>query len=186
MQAVKYRLHPANQSGDLHALYSRFQTEVSPAARQQIAREISAKELSLSTSEYDGIMAELDQKVAEVRLMLFSQQIQLAARPTWRFIRLLLAVPLSLLQLIWGAGLPPKNARSSRAADHTKAFSRDAGKLLPGLEEIAKPLPKDEHGNVLDGDLGVTGAFKDLNVVVIQQYSGEGFDFRYPRAALEV
>jgi hypothetical protein len=46
----------------------------------------------------------------------------------------------------------------------------------------------DRAGNAagVEFDLGAEGAFRGLRVVVCQQYTGEGFDFRFPRAALEV
>lgn len=86
---------------------------------------------------------------------------------------------------MWKAGTPLKNSREGRAAKPEKAFSRDATSASGSgsKAEGAKALPVDEHGNLLDGDLGVVGAFQDLKVVVIKQYE---FDFKYPRAALEV
>jgi hypothetical protein len=51
---------------------------------------------------------------------------------------------------------------------------------------MRKPTP-DKFGNAQgnDHDLAVDGAFKGQTVAVIQEYTGEGFDFSLPRAALK-
>ncbi len=75
-----------------------------------------------------------------------------------------------------------RSNRARRARDASQLFTRAAGVLRPTGAAL------DTSGNAAgaENDLGMSGAFKGLKVVVIKQYSGEGFDFRYPRAALEV
>jgi len=74
-----------------------------------------------------------------------------------------------------------KNGRSNRAriADHV--FNKCAGiTTIQGAKT-------NHHGNA-DGntyDLGMDGAFDGCNIIVIQLYTGEGFDFRYPLEALQ-
>jgi hypothetical protein len=47
--------------------------------------------------------------------------------------------------------------------------------------------PRDQFGNAMGNtyDLGVDGAFRGLTVAVLHLYTGEGFDFLLPKAALE-
>jgi hypothetical protein len=80
-----------------------------------------------------------------------------------------------------------QSSRASRALDRDKVFNSSAGALrVPGAS-------LDKHGNVAgaENELGRLDAFKGLKTVVIQQYrevqlNVPTFDFRYPRAALEV
>jgi hypothetical protein len=49
------------------------------------------------------------------------------------------------------------------------------------------PVERDQHGNAkgTSNDLAVDGAFKGQTVAVLHFYTGEGFDFSLPKAALE-
>jgi hypothetical protein len=53
-------------------------------------------------------------------------------------------------------------------------------------EMVMRPAPSDSFGNAQGNqhDLAIDGAFKGQTVAVIQLYTGEGFDFSLPRAAL--
>jgi hypothetical protein len=54
-------------------------------------------------------------------------------------------------------------------------------------ETVRQKAPADRFGNALgnQNDLGRDGAFEGQTVAVIQLYTGEGFDFSLPRAALK-
>ena len=72
--------------------------------------------------------------------------------------------------------------RTSKPPSKTSdPFTEYAGQtVIPGA-------PKDEHGNPegTEFDLAKDDAFDGMKVVVLQFYTGEGFDFEKPRAALE-
>lgn len=67
IKALKHRLHPKNNSAPLDALYARFRTEVSPAAKQAIARDVAAFERGVDTAAYSAVFRDVDQVVANVR-----------------------------------------------------------------------------------------------------------------------
>lgn len=54
-------------------------------------------------------------------------------------------------------------------------------------EEKVYTVARDEYGNAASGeyDLATDGAFEGNTVAVLHLYTGEGFDFSYPKAALE-
>lgn len=71
--------------------------------------------------------------------------------------------------------------RAARAKAATQLFTRGAGVLRPA------GAPLDRHGNAagMQYELGTSGAFRGLSVVVIQQHQMEwDFKFDYARAAL--
>jgi hypothetical protein len=74
---------------------------------------------------------------------------------------------------------------SAPAAAPTTVETRSAdGKVERHVEY--KAAPRDGYGNAVGHqyDLAVDGAFRGQTVTVIQLYTGEGFDFSLPKAAL--
>lgn len=84
---------------------------------------------------------------------------------------------------------------------HAQYYTESAGKNAPTApaprvmvdkdgrahtEMVQVPVATDSFGNAQgnEHDLAVDGAFKGQTVAVIQEYTGEGFDFELPRRAL--
>jgi hypothetical protein len=69
------------------------------------------------------------------------------------------------------------------AAAPTTVYDKDG---RAHTEYKMRPAPADTFGNAQgnQNDLAIDGAFKGQTVAVIQLYTGEGFDFSLPRAAL--
>jgi hypothetical protein len=76
-------------------------------------------------------------------------------------------------------------ATSAPAPSPVTVESRDANGKVQRHTEYKAP-PRDSHGNAAGQqyDLAVDGAFKGQTVAVLHLYTGEGFDFSLPKAAL--
>ena len=86
----------------------------------------------------------------------------------------------------------PAHAQYNRAAgqsapvEHTKVPVKDAEGRIH-LEDRTTPAPADHWGNAKgnQNDSATDGAFEGQTVAVLQLFTGEGFDFALPRAALK-
>lgn len=80
-----------------------------------------------------------------------------------------------------------QSIETGQPAERSQRKEKDEGPYTAhkGLGEAAGAM-KDEYGNPDGGqyDLARDGAFRGLQIAVLQFYVGEGFDFRYPQAAL--
>ena len=75
--------------------------------------------------------------------------------------------------------------RVERSETLVEVYGKHAGKS--GRGKFDKSVPRDRFGNVAgpEYDLSPDGTFKGQQVAVLQLYTGEGFSFASPKAALE-
>lgn len=75
-------------------------------------------------------------------------------------------------------------AQSAPTVSVSESYRDDRGQTHK--RTVAKPAPGDRFGNAQGNqyDLAVDGAFKGQTVAVLHLYTGEGFDFSLPKAAL--
>ncbi|MDP2339467.1 MAG: hypothetical protein Q8O67_00805 [Deltaproteobacteria bacterium] len=73
------------------------------------------------------------------------------------------------------------------AATSYEEIKGDDGRVQRVERDVAGPVKKDHFGNAQGNqyDLAVDGAFEGQTVAVLHFYTGEGFDFALPRAALK-
>ncbi len=74
------------------------------------------------------------------------------------------------------------------AAPRTESYRDDkTGETKQRVVEVPLSVPKDGYGNANGNqfDLAVDGAFDGQTIAVLQLYTGEGFDFSLPKAALK-
>lgn len=89
-------------------------------------------------------------------------------------------------------GATTASAQYTRAAGENaptvqvrEAYQDEAGRTQ--YREVEKKAPADHFGNAAgnQNDLAVDGAFEGQTVAVLHLYTGEGFDFSLPKAALK-
>jgi len=78
-----------------------------------------------------------------------------------------------------------KGINQPRRRVQVRALDASTGKWQTRTEY--RPAKRDSYGNAAGNqyDLAVDGAFEGQTVAVLHLYTGEGFDFRLPRAALK-
>src|SRR5829696_2247966 len=81
------------------------------------------------------------------------------------------------------------NASAAQNAPKQKVVEsyRDEKSGETKTRTVERDVAKDVHGNAQGNqfDLAVDGAFEGQTVAVLQLYTGEGFDFSAPKAALK-
>ncbi len=106
------------------------------------------------------------------------------------FAALALAVTSCLLATAAHADSPYNKSAGQNApaaAVERKEVKGEDGKVKWIDEVVAGPVKRDTYGNAQGNqyDLAVDGAFEGQTVAVLHFYTGEGFDFHLPQAALK-
>lgn len=97
----------------------------------------------------------------------------------------------AMLALLGGAGrvraqYNPAAGRSAPMEAQEQVVRDEEGRVVARRKVLVKAAP-DRYGNAAGNryDLAVDGAFKGQTIAVLHFYTGEGFDFELPRAALK-